>query len=321
MPNTSPPDRARLPPELLPKILSFADPPTLATCLRVSRHFFHLAGPRLYRSITFQPSVDDSLLLGLGEPDSLKSLLLSHTHEFSLVYHRHPTRPDASSSTLRLPNLRTLRLSLRSAEYMNGLSTSYVPTSMGVCPLLTHLRPTTLILQEVDSYAAYRPFRIGMFPNLKNLPPIFQEVETLVLKPKSFQTREHLCRTRCLPLVTEIYPPSNKDITYVFETTPGGTWPPEPKHEFRWIQVEEMVKEFADVCRPVPGRTYTIVNAGRIRIRDYEINEEVEVEATQRLIEDGLRARFSEMGGGTEEVAKRQAGVLFKRIEEYTGEL
>jgi len=55
-------------PELLPRVLDYADRSTLATGLRLSSDVLPLAGKRLYRDLIYDPNTQPSLLLDLASP-------------------------------------------------------------------------------------------------------------------------------------------------------------------------------------------------------------------------------------------------------------
>jgi hypothetical protein len=63
--SSSPPSQAPLfATETFSLILSFLDKPSLASCLRVSKAFFHLAGPKLYRDIEIVDNALESIAKG-----------------------------------------------------------------------------------------------------------------------------------------------------------------------------------------------------------------------------------------------------------------
>jgi hypothetical protein len=115
-------------PDLLRRILSFADTPTLSTCLRVNSTFFDLSGMLLYRSIT--STSDKQLFLrdvlkGAAintrtrptragpTQTNFKTRLLKHVRVLEArigPMHRQCNLPDVQAGCEQLATLKTLRI-------------------------------------------------------------------------------------------------------------------------------------------------------------------------------------------------------------------
>ncbi len=280
----------QLPPELLPRILDYADNSTLATCLRLSHDTINLAGKRLYHEPTFDPSIHISLLLNLSATpsSSLKSIVFSYIEHLTLYHHEEST---LSSGSLELPNLKTLRLILEPWEKDSLFcSTDRPPT----CPFLNGFQPTTLIIENLYSLNAILPK--GLRSDASSLlSPFGDKLNRLIIKPTRFEARY----TRLVPLFVQQIPDHIKEVVVIFETRPDETWPrwyQEPNEE--WLSsnfgLDEFIKDLEDVvsgCGGVEGRILRLVNVGRIDAESLGMGR-VGVEEMERKVKEALRVEM-----------------------------
>ncbi|WWD21466.1 hypothetical protein CI109_105952 [Kwoniella shandongensis] len=184
---------SHLPTSIIIRILSFADPSTLAHCLTVSRLFFHLAGTILYSSLTlcstdFRPVLSGSAVVheavtgkvAVGRK-KFKDRLLKLTQEVTLLSHGDDDDdesddergrgkeiwecPPLSLSALT-PKMKTLRIVLAD-EFDYHLT--FCPRYPHHCPLLLDLdyRIDRMIILGARSPLVVLP---TAFPNYTSSP-------------------------------------------------------------------------------------------------------------------------------------------------------
>ncbi|EIW71274.1 hypothetical protein TREMEDRAFT_60205 [Tremella mesenterica DSM 1558] len=152
-------------PEIMSNILSFANKPTLAICLRTNKHLFDLAGPFLYRelSIDLTPSVNhthrrpNDPLIGYDLDDStvhmnpgtnitlknLKLSLLRHTQIIKTTFiHDHIDETPFPKLSNLFPNCKVLIL-----QGPNGPH----HCSLQQCQVMKDFHITTLVLDRKGS--------------------------------------------------------------------------------------------------------------------------------------------------------------------------
>ncbi|RSH92114.1 hypothetical protein EHS25_008527 [Saitozyma podzolica] len=169
-------------PDILLNVLSLLDRPTLAACLRVSREFYTLAGPLLYRHLRVSFWRGPSPLHGLehfvaadtprpsDSSDRRKHRLLRYTTTLNLGNHHLHCAPYFDAH-VNLASLRVLRVG--SDPFPLTLCAVRGPR----CPLWVQLNPTKLVLSTYHPLRPQLPIGAGAV-----LPP---SVHTVVLLEKS----------------------------------------------------------------------------------------------------------------------------------------
>lgn len=292
----SPGNQLRLPTELLPLVLDYADNATLATCLRVSHDAFRLAGKRLYREITYDPN---NLLSSpdLSLPSRLMPTLLSCTECLALYHHENASHIYAP---LHLPDLQTLRLILQPWHSDSVLCSQQ---DAPVCPFISELRPTTLIIENL--YSIYADHPKGLAPRINKLPPLFSNVTRLVIKPTRVENRGNRLGNlygfrnfnNSIVFGSHI-PKQTKEVVVIFEAMPSETWPrwyqaPALEWPRRPVSLWHFVGDLECVCGREKGRKVVIVNAGGIEPEMIELAGKSRDEV-ERTIEEEFREEISE---------------------------
>jgi hypothetical protein len=154
-------------PDLLHRILSFADTPTLSTCLRVNSTFFELSGKLLYRSIT-SPSGKHIFLSEVlkgaaiktrtrstraGPPQkNFKTRLLKHVRVLEArigPLHQQCHLPDVQAGCEQLVALKTLRLFTSDFGEYDQFDMSEIRCgSLNSCPL-QRIPPRRVVINDM----------------------------------------------------------------------------------------------------------------------------------------------------------------------------
>ncbi|RSH95803.1 hypothetical protein EHS25_000895 [Saitozyma podzolica] len=307
-------------PDVLLNVLSLLDRTTLAACLLVSREFYNLAGPLLYRHLrvsfwlgpsplngVLEPSTQTGTPTSPGAPTRRKHTLLQYTTSLNLGNHHLHCKP-YFDTPIHLPNLRVLRIG--SNPYLLTLCAVRGPR----CPLFVQLNPTKLVL------STYHP----LFPNLPIgagviLPP---SIETVVLleKPGTGITPlpdlgySFLEPARCANLrrIEIVFLSTGPDVgfTYISPCTVLGTVCgfANPENAF-WENLASICAEFDGEIR--------VINAGGFDRAWLGIEEGDVANTVEEKVGEMALRMLEDRGTPLEEIEARQRRVKFEGMREW----